>query len=297
MASESVLNRVSSSKTPKSSMNSSVLSHPIFLEYIKVYDIVISFKNLIIKNLPASENQTTSYKKFYDRLNALITMEYDSNLTATPQVINMTANIDIVLNEVKLIFSELIDENLSLKYDLLDKEHQLATRPNTGINSEIDQILRVKEFQMNEREEVLKKLECEISHKLEIIDGKNLEIELKKTFHQQRYLLNIAFNEYKNLLTKYESETKTLKDQINNYKTDIESLQNRNYELIRSKSFVLPPIKRKSEDSTSTQFIMFTKLDAIQNEKRMRKGIIKGALTEQEFQKHISTVYFQRQIY
>lgn len=95
----------------------------------------------------------------------------------------MTANIDTILNEIKLIFSELIDENFSLKYDLLDKEQQLAsrTRPSTGMKNDIDQILKEKEIQLEEREEALIELRNKFNKKIEEIDNKNLEYELIKS--------------------------------------------------------------------------------------------------------------------
>lgn len=164
---------------------SSILSHPIFLEYIKAYDIVASFKNLIEKNLPCVENQSNNYKKFYNRLNELKTIEYEPDLTITSQIINMTSNIDKILNEISLIMSEIIDENLELKYELLEKDQKLVikTRPNTGISNDIGQVFSEKKIELDKKEKLLKQQEDELKIKTETLNSKNLEYELIKSIN------------------------------------------------------------------------------------------------------------------
>lgn len=173
------------------------MHHPIFLEYIKAYDIVTSFKTLIEKNLPSANNQTNNYEKFYRRLNELKTIEYDPDSTITSQVINMTSNIDTILNEIKLIVSELIDENLELKYDLLEKDQQLVakTRPSTGINNELDQIFKDKEIELEEKENLLKIQEDDFIKKIERINNNNLELESIKSIIAKKFFF-ITFNFY-----------------------------------------------------------------------------------------------------
>ncbi|CAF0706283.1 unnamed protein product [Brachionus calyciflorus] len=287
VASEAVLNRVSSSKTPKPSLNISIISHPIVLEYIKTYDIVVNFKNLILKHVPESPDQKGIFFKILERLNTLKTIEYDQEMTITPQIINMTSNVDTILNEIKLIFSDLIDEVVALKYDLLEKEKSLvlkSSRPNTSLVKEdlelqkLETRLAQKEDQLNEREYELKQLEADINQKID-------------KFKEEKEKMKEA---YANLEAKYESETKKLKKQIEEHKIEIEEMTKKIQSMkTHESSLILPPIKRKSLDSTKTdvfsylnrvKIIIFTRLDASQNEKRLRNALVKGTITEFDYQ-------------
>lgn len=172
-------------------MNSSIINHPIVLECIKTYDIVVNFKNLIQKNIPLTE-QNSKFKKLIDRLNGLKTIEYDQDMTITPQIINMTSNIDTILNEIKVVFSDLIDEAVALKYDLLEKEQQITSirsRPNTSMNRndlELEALLKKKDEQLDEKENQLKQIEIEYEQRIAKLKQEQQEHEKKE--NSMKYL-------------------------------------------------------------------------------------------------------------
>lgn len=110
------------------SFNSNLLSHPVFLEYIKSYDSVVNFRNIIIKNLPKDSSSLPNkgfLSQYYDQLVGVRLVELDKEAKITPQVIEMTASVENVLTEVSIVFSKLIDELVASKYDTLEKEQQL----------------------------------------------------------------------------------------------------------------------------------------------------------------------------
>ncbi len=173
-----------------------MLSHPITLEYIKTYDMIINFKNLILKSLPSqTKSDDGIFSRFHDKLSQIKMAEYDRSLPrVTPQIINMTSSIDHGLNEIQIVFSQVIDELVNVKYELVEKDHELAglkkLRPLSGglslsMSMKIDEsAFKEKESQLNEKEEILYSKESVLQVKEETLaqtESKlhKREIELK----------------------------------------------------------------------------------------------------------------------
>lgn len=113
-----------------------MLSHPIVLEYIKTYDIVTNFKSLITKSIPS--NEKTILNNFGEKLRGLEMFEFNNESTVTPQIVKMTTNVDKTLNEIQVIFTQLIDELITSKFDIYEKDTQLnriKSRPVSAIRS------------------------------------------------------------------------------------------------------------------------------------------------------------------
>ena len=109
------------------------------LEYIKTYDIINNFKNLIVKSIPTStsyETKESLFGKFNEKLNQLKMMEFNNESTVTPQIVKMTTHVDQTLNEIQIVFTEIIDELVASKFSLFEREQQLfqlkQSRPPTG---------------------------------------------------------------------------------------------------------------------------------------------------------------------
>jgi len=103
-----------------------VSSHPIVLEYIKTFDIVLSFKNLIEKSLP----DTFRFKE-------INIVEFNKEKSVLPQIVQMTTCVDNILNEAKNVFDQIADELITSKYDNLEKEQQilkLQRNPSSSLN-------------------------------------------------------------------------------------------------------------------------------------------------------------------
>ncbi len=102
-----------------------MLSHPIVLEYIKTYDIIHNFKNLITKSLPSARSNNSIFTKFNEKLNRIDMLEFNNESKITPQIVQMTTSVDQTLNEIQLVFTQLVDELVSSKFDIFEKEQQL----------------------------------------------------------------------------------------------------------------------------------------------------------------------------
>lgn len=112
----------------RATYNSNLLSHPIFLEYIKTYDSVVNFRNVLVKNLPQQDSQRVGagfLSKYYEKLFGVQLVELDKEAKITPQVIEMTSSVESLLSEVAVVFSQIIDELVAAKFDTLEKEQQL----------------------------------------------------------------------------------------------------------------------------------------------------------------------------
>jgi len=97
-------------------------------EYIKTYDIIANFKNLITKSLPnnTSESDESFLVHLYDKLNQMQMIDFDNEALVTPQIVDMTTSIDSTLNEIQIIFNRVIDEFITLRYDLIERDQQLS---------------------------------------------------------------------------------------------------------------------------------------------------------------------------
>jgi hypothetical protein len=108
-----------------SSSNANILSHPIVIEYNKTYDIIVNFKDLILKSLP---NKSTSaiLGDFHQKLSQIKMAEFDQDQPVTPQIIHMTTTIDFALNEIQIVFSQIIDQLVSVNLDIVEKDKHIV---------------------------------------------------------------------------------------------------------------------------------------------------------------------------
>ena len=60
-----------------------ILSHPIVLEFVKMYETICNFKGLVEKNMPANVNDL-KMKETFKRLNEINTIHFDKKEKVTP---------------------------------------------------------------------------------------------------------------------------------------------------------------------------------------------------------------------
>ena len=94
---------------------------------------------MIVKSIPTSNSYETKeslFGKFNEKLNQLKMMEFNNESTVTPQIVKMTTHVDQTLNEIQIVFTEIIDELVASKFSLFEREQQLfqlkQSRPSTG---------------------------------------------------------------------------------------------------------------------------------------------------------------------
>ncbi len=116
-------------------------------------------------------------------------IEFNKEKNALPQIVQMTASVDLALNEIRNIFGLIADELVTCKYDIIDKEQQilklqrpLASSLNISFQATKDHNhhklheLELIEDEQNVTDDLLKNREAEIS---------NLDAELK---NQENFL-------------------------------------------------------------------------------------------------------------
>lgn len=204
-----------------------MLAHPIVLEFIKAYDIVVNFKNLVTKSLPNNtDSEETLLTSLYEKLSKLDSLSFDNDSLVTPQIVNMTTSIDQTLHEIQFVFTTLVDEYISSKYDSLEKEQQLIhlrqqLRPSRSgsmiqmkkqADHEQEQRIQLKvlEQQQNgikESEMLIKEKEQALSHKEKEITNLEIKLRQKEKFLNEK-LRQIEYEETKFMKEKSDFELK-----------------------------------------------------------------------------------------
>jgi hypothetical protein len=163
--------------------------------------------------------------KFADKLNQIKMAEFDkSAATVTPQIINMTGSVDKGLNEIQVVFSQIVDELVSAKYELVEKEHELAgmkkLRPMSGLNVmvKIDQTPvsdeTTKETMLLEKEEALNGKESALQVKEVALASREQEVSGKeRALAQKAERIAASQREIDELKTKITQDEVKIKDE------------------------------------------------------------------------------------
>jgi hypothetical protein len=156
-----------------------VSSHPIVLECIKTYDIVLSFKSLIEKSLP----DTFKFKE-------INIIEFNKEKSVLPQIVQMTTSVDNILSETKNVFDQIADELITSKYDSLEKEQQilkLQRNPTPSLNISF-------QASMGDSQK-MRQLKQEDDQKLYETSLEQKEIELKNQMKMRETIYNYGVEE------------------------------------------------------------------------------------------------------
>ena len=167
------------------------------IEFIKAYDVIVNFRDIILKNLPNNKRNEALLSQYSERLSKIEMHEFNSDETVTPQIIQMTWCIDNCLNEIKVVFIQLIDDLVSTKYEILEREHQMAqlvqSRPsssrrsasrhaNTSLDLSNEKFSSIEQqlLEIANRENELVQREKENEQKLSLISQKEVYINEKE---------------------------------------------------------------------------------------------------------------------
>ena len=162
-----------------------------------------NFKSLITKSIPSNERSILN--NFGEKLKHLEMFEFNNESTVTPQIVKMTTNVDKTLNEIQVIFTQLIDELITSKFDVYEKDNQInkiKSRPASAIRSKTPsnkrpttpgQISSIPRPITGKNDPNEKVTDANASYPESRI--KKLENELKE---KQRFIENFHHNEMKN---------------------------------------------------------------------------------------------------
>ena len=67
-------------------------------------------------------------------------MEFNNENKITPQIVKMTTNVDQTLNEIQVVFTQIVDELVASKFDtvqidLMDQEKIMKSRPGSKMRA------------------------------------------------------------------------------------------------------------------------------------------------------------------
>jgi hypothetical protein len=169
----------------------------VVIEFIKAYDVIVNFRDIILKNLPNNKNSEALLSQYSERLRKIEMHEFNSEDTVTPQIIQMTWCIDNCLNEIKIVFIQLVDDLVATKYEMLERENKMAqlvqSRPSSSrrsasrhansssnLNNEKFSNIEQQLLEIANRENELGQREREAEEKLSLISQKELYINEKE---------------------------------------------------------------------------------------------------------------------
>lgn len=230
----------------------------VIIEYLKIYDSILSMKNSLMQTLQLSKKQNLT--QFAEELKRQKTIEIDTNSSESDQIAKIKTNVEDINLLIQNIFRKIVNELIKSSYEIQEK----------GKNEDrLKQNFQQQEQQYTKRIKDLESLKENAKIKEEIINQDKKYFELKMKYEkllEERVAESIIFEDIKK-----ESELK-----ITDLQKQIEQLKNK-----------LQEEKPKKEDETQHEeiapSIMFTRLDAERNAKRLKKAITKGNVSENDF--------------
>ncbi len=215
-----------------------------------------------------NKNDASLFGKFLQRLMQIKMTEFSQEGKLTPQIINMTTSIDHMLNEIHIVFSQVIDELVNTNYLLVERDHELKslkqinptgeTVQKVGIqdqnSSNIEQLFKEKEEILSQKEEKLNELEQDLSKR-----GAELK-SFESKLSQHEHMLK----EFEKKLTSKENELNENELNLNNRSRiihqEFENIKNQQ-DLIQKEKRVLDDKMRSiTREATSESLLIKTPL-------------------------------------
>jgi predicted nucleic acid-binding Zn-ribbon protein len=243
---------------------------PIIIEYIKTYDMVINMKNVISKALQTSKKENLIAHA--ELINSIKLIEFNSDKNLLPQLNQMTSTVDQVLTTVQNSFRKLISELVTSAFDL---QERLKMETNVR-KQETETASELGDFTDRTNDSAFK------------TSGVNIEktfIDLKRKVEDSERRLQDQTKDYQNRvkqdamkITELEERVKTLQANI------IEARANVPLQKSNESMETYTTQKQMDQISDALPSIMFTRLDAERNAKRLKRAMSKGVVTEEEYQ-------------
>ena len=281
------------------SSNQTSNSTTILNEFNRMYDMIINFKNLIARALMGTKRQ--NFNLFTDSLNNVRLFDFNESTSSTPHL--MSTSVEQIVNIAQDAFKKLIHELISTSHEL--NEHvQNEKKLRKAFEDEINDLKfrydrLAKQQQPNVKLPKINKNNEDNSVDNESIkfnnsafnsarssenSGKRIPSSSDATDYRVKFEENKAkINELEKIVTNLKQEIEMMmmskSDKMNN--TDDNTMTTTVTTTTTKYKQKKMPTDREGDDAPS---IMFTKLDAERNAKRLKKAIIKGIVSEQEYQ-------------
>jgi chromosome segregation ATPase len=84
---------------------------------------------------PSSLNLGSLLPLYYEKLKQMRMIEFNSEFPVTQQIIQMTTSVDNVLNEIRLVFIQILDELVACKFDVLERDQRIVQLKQEAANA------------------------------------------------------------------------------------------------------------------------------------------------------------------
>ncbi len=263
-------------------------SNPILNEFNKVYDMIINFKNFIARSLMGTKKQ--NFNLFTDSLNNVKLFDLNESTSSIPQVINMSTSVEEVINITQDAFKKLIHELLSTSHELQEhvnnemKQKKLYEDEINELKYRNDKLTNnIKLAKINNTIEPIRFSKNESRNVEEITNLTSPVIMPRRNSNDERENYRKKFEENKTRVIELEEIVTKLKREIDTMMMKNISTSNNDEDRMMFSNNIFSN-KQNRNLSIDEPSIMFTKLDAERNAKSLKKAIIKGVVSEQEYQ-------------
>jgi hypothetical protein len=263
-------------------------SNPILNEFNKVYDMIINFKNFIARSLIGTKKQ--NFNLFTDSLNNVKLFDLNESTSSIPQVINMSTSVEEVINITQDAFKKLIHELLSTSHELQEhvnnemKQKKLYEDEINELKYRNDKLTNnIKLAKINNTIEPIRFSKNESRNVEEITNLTSPVIMPRRNSNDERENYRKKFEENKTRVIELEEIVTKLKREIDTMMMKNISTSNNDEDRMMFSNNIFSN-KQNRNLSIDEPSIMFTKLDAERNAKSLKKAIIKGVVSEQEYQ-------------
>ncbi len=237
--------------------------------------MVINMKNVITKALNTSKKE--NLMAHAELLNSIRLIEFNSEKNLMPQLNQMTLTVDQILVTIQNSFRKLISELVTSSFDLQERLKMDAAfrKPFESGTSEQDEPIDSASDAPSAR-----------------LSGVNIEktfIDLKRKIEDSEKKLQDQTLDYKNRVKQDSMKITELEEKIRSLQENLEARTNIPQNLYHNqKSNESMESFRGPQQTDDVPSIMFTRLDAERNAKRLKRAMSKGVVTEEEYQVRVA---------
>lgn len=261
-----------------------IFSNQVFTEYSKVYDMILNFKSFVTRVLISAKRKNLNL--FSDALNNIKLYDFNDETDSMAQCVQMTACIDQIVSLSQNAFKKLVHELVSMSQEIQErakqdvKLKQSYQRDLFELKDKYDKL--IKENKSSTDGTLHDAFNDTLKSSVATISDEKAEpsFKLPKLSSSDRF--DDAAEKSQAFTTTTENpqldqKIKENENRINEMQRMIDNLKD---ELQQAKSST----DRMTIDSDDLPSLMFTRLDAERNAKRLKRGMNKGAVSEQDYQ-------------
>ena len=260
--------------------------------------MIINFKNFITRSLMGTKKQ--NFNLFTDLLNNVRLFDLNESTSSTPHVTQMSTSVEEIMNITQDAFKKLIHELITTSHELKERNDN-EKKQKRIYEDEINDLKFQNDKLTKKSSNNIKSAKINNNNNNEPIifpthnTSKSSEEETSSSsplIIQRRNSNAAELESYRKKFEENKTRIFQLEDVITKLKQEIEMMMK--YSTINNTEQQVTAAavdmmnnnhyKQNRNSSIPEPSIMFTKLDAERNAKRLKKAINKGMVSEQEYQ-------------